>query len=327
MFLKRLWIKDCEWFHARIQSLIPSGVRFKGARVGFTSRALGVVVAAICLTATQGAVTTPAFGGTHSDGGWDFSWDDALLISPSDNTESCRKVPIRWVNNTEKRWFSLNVSVTGTDNVPSPVIGSFRIEIAAGASGTFDVQVCKPESFIRPFMVPGGVAQVSVTLGGYPSTSDTPIQTSFSLPFGQPVKIPVVAPQSESCVRDSIDLDDPSLCVGPFYLKLDGAITAFGDSERPLVRLYNKKGPVPITVRHEDFNGILVTPRSFSPGKYLVMTRNYTAGKWSCSLYYQDVCRWSDSNEDIEAYTFTWTGTKITKVKFVPEKKIKMVRL
>jgi len=296
--------------------------------VGFTSRALGVVVAALCLTATQGAVTTPAFGGTHSDGGWDFSWDDALLISPSENTELCRKVPIQWVNNTGKPWLSLDVSVTGTNNVPSSVIGADRIGIKAGESGTFDVQVCIAGFVLSGVsMVPGGVAQVSATSRGYSSTSDTPIQTSFSLPFGQPIKIPVVAPQSESCVRDSIDLDDPSLCEGPFYLKLDSAITAFGDSERPLVRLYNKKGRVPITVRHEDFNGILVTPRSFSPGKYLVMTRNYTAGKWRCSLYYQDVCRWSGNNEDIEAYKFTWTGTKITKVKFVPDKKIKKVRL
>ena len=294
--------------------------------MGLTSRALGVGVAAIFLTATLGAETTPAFGGTYSNGGWDFSWDDALLIAPSQNTELCRKVPIQWVNKTGKRWLALDVSVTGTDNVPRSVIGADRIGIEAGASGTFDVKVCSAESFIRPFMVPGGVAQVSATSRGYSST-DTPVQTSFSLPFGQPIKIPVVAPQSESCVRDSIDLDDPSLCEGPFYLKLDGAITALGDSERPSVRLYNKKGPVPIMVRHEDFNGILVTPKSFPPGKYLVMTRNYTAGKWRCSLYYQDVCRWSDNNEDVEAYTFTWTGSKITKVKFVPDKKIKKVRL
>lgn len=290
-------------------------------------RKLISILVGLSISSAVGVLGTPhAIAGTHSADGWDFSWDDALLISPSQGTELCRTVPITWANNTGKRWLALDVEVTGTDNQPNRVIGANRIGIDPGETGTFDLKVCAPEWISNPKMVPGGVARVAASSRGYSST-DVPVTTSFDLTFLEPVKIPDIAPQREVCVVDSINLDDPSLCEGPFYLKLHGALTAQGDSERPRVDLFNKQGRVPITVRHEDFNGILVTPRSFPKGNYLVTTSNYSQGKWTCSLYFYDVCRWADTEKDVTAYTFTWDGTKITKIKWVPAKKIRKVRL
>jgi hypothetical protein len=89
----------------------------------------------------------------------------------------------------------------------------------------------------------------------------------------------------------------------------------------------NSRVLVPSAAQATELDGTFVTSKKPPSGRFQLVTTSYTAGKWDCSSYYFDVCRWSSSEDETYANTFTWDGAQITYIKSVSPKRIKTVRL
>jgi hypothetical protein len=57
--------------------------------------------------------------------------------------------------------------------------------------------------------------------------------------------------------------------------------------------------------RHLPVTGVL------APGNYIFHLSETRPGRWECSVYYEEVCRWDKGYTVYEEILFTWTGTEI----------------
>lgn len=286
------------------------------------ARTVAAVAAALMglSVATAGA----ASAGTLDIDGVTATWDDAQLTQPG---ERCEDIPVTWSNNTERRILAIDFIVANQDGVvdKAAVRTVTTVGIEPGETGEWRVNLCATGGY-------SGTAQFTLAVAGYPSRGEVDASATVPVALAPPRTFTRITAESHACTSQETQAS-PEYCSTMTTLRLlDGKYWAIGNSDKPSLRLYNRAGRVPLRdmdAPDRNYQDVWTRPRpdKFVPGKYLLVARNGAAGKWSCSVYYYDVCRWNEGFTDAVAYKFRWDGSTVSHIKRVPLNKIAKVRL
>ena len=287
--------------------------------------AVAAAVLAGCALLAPGARGVPVSAGVADVGGLTITWDDASLMAPDRN--SCTHPTFTWRNDTGQSvgFWQANLEQPATGAKENIAI---EMATAPGATGSKRLSLCGLFKWAPgPAMVTMS-AKIGEQFGPAPYTpGSTPVVLA---PYSPPQTISVVADPCPANVAATF----PAFCANPNALRLGPKfLDSFGDQEVSTIRLFNKAGRVPMIEETNARDLLFDSERwlrpnvKFTPGKYLLIATNFSFGKWTCSIYYQSVCHWDDADNDLSAYSFTWTGSQVTKVKWHIASELKDIKL
>jgi len=86
---------------------------------------------------------------------------------------------------------------------------------------------------------------------------------------------------------------------------------------------YDESRETPLSVDAEYW--MRLDKGNLKPGTYFVLRSTIPeASRWKCSLYYEEVCRWSEGESaSVGGLAFQWNGSQVTKIKTLSNKKAK----
>lgn len=251
-------------------------------------------------------------------GGLQLIWDDADWTAP--RTDDCRTIKLKWTN----------LSSVAFRGVPA------RLRQPGATDGNLFFMSDSVDSGFGPG-TSGRAAASLCSFSGWRAGIPTTLEVAGGViplpPLNAPLKqVPIVA-QNVPCTPEET-ANFAAYCESGTVLRLDaGLVWGLSLDSETVFTLANERRAIPVTEveapdpldRLVGTIDVFLRPkgRLFTAGRYLILGSSYAAGRWSCSLSYQDVCRWYGGGANGTAYTFKWSGQSVTATKKLSYKQLR----